>query len=598
MNLSDQRLRDIVESYFDQELQPGLLEQLETRVLKGGDWLFREGDAGDSLYFLVRGRLQAWAGVDGADPRLLGEIVAGESVGEVGLISGEPRSAGIQAIRDSLLIRIDRTTFENLAKQHPALVIKLAANVGRMLQKSSSGTSASRSLKTIALLPLTDGLEIDEFGDLFTDELARQASVLVVSPDKLADLGAPVTNLPADTELPEDLRHWLSDQEDQYNFVLYRCPSGDSPWTRFAVRQSDIVLMVADAKDDPANVIWEPESLSKTNASIGRRALILLQRDRFAISDTARWLKDRQVNFHLHMEKGRKKDIQRAIRVVTGTATGLVMGGGAARGLAALGVFKALVEAGIDVDWVGGTSIGSIMAGGVAAGLSPEQAIDVSRKSFKGGKPFSDFTIPVISLLRGNRMKRLLEIHLAYQIEDLVLPYYCVSTNLSRGVKNIHEHGSLVDAIRASAALPGVLPPAVVNGELAIDGAILDNLPVDIMKQKPVGTVIAIDFSAPVPAQVDYAETPSPWAILRGRWLPFARRYRVPGLTSIILKATEAGTQEEVRRHGAMADLLIDPQVRRFGMTDVKSFDAIVQAGYERGCELLEGRSRSEIDGR
>src|SRR5210317_1052875 len=183
MNLSDQRLRDIVESYFDQELQPGLLEQLETRVLKGGDWLFREGDAGDSLYFLVRGRLQAWAGVDGADPRLLGEIVAGESVGEVGLISGEPRSAGIQAIRDSLLIRIDRTTFENLAKQHPALVIKLAANVGRMLQKSSSGTSASRSLKTIALLPLTDGLEIDEFGDLFTDELARQASVLVVSPD-------------------------------------------------------------------------------------------------------------------------------------------------------------------------------------------------------------------------------------------------------------------------------------------------------------------------------------------------------------------------------------------------------------------------------
>jgi NTE family protein len=208
--------------------------------------------------------------------------------------------------------------------------------------------------------------------------------------------------------------------------------------------------------------------------------------------------------------------------------------------------------------------------------------------SFKTGKPFGDFTLPVISLLRGNRMKRLLYQYLDYQIEDLALPYFCVSTNLGRGVKNIHEEGSLVNAIRASAAMPGVLPPAVVNGELAVDGAVLNNLPVDIMQQKPVGQIIAIDFSAPVPSKVDYEETPSPWAILRGRWLPISRRYRVPGLSSIILKSTEAGTQDQVRRNGAMADLLIDPQVRRFGMTDVKSFEHIVQAGYDRARELLK----------
>ncbi|MCP4045249.1 MAG: hypothetical protein GY732_04580 [Gammaproteobacteria bacterium] len=185
-------------------------------------------------------------------------------------------------------------------------------------------------------------------------------------------------------------------------------------------------------------------------------------------------------------------------------------------------------------------------------------------------------------------MKRLLHQYLDYQIEDLALSYFCISTNLGRGIKNIHEEGSLVNAIRASAAMPGVLPPAVVNGELAVDGAVLNNLPVDIMRQKPVGQIIAIDFATPVPSKVDYEETPSPWAILRGRWLPFSRRYRIPGLSSIILKSTEAGTQEQVRRNGAMADLLIDPQVRRFGMTDVKSFEAIVQAGYDRARELLK----------
>lgn len=593
MNLFDQRVRKIVESYFDQEMHPGLLEQLETQVVIGGEWLFKEGDAGDSLYFLVRGRLQAWVGANSQSPdtqaQLLSEIVPGESVGEVGLISGEPRSAGIQAIRDSLLIRIDRASFENLAAQHPALVLKLAANVGRMLQKRNSKTSpSSRSLKTITLLPLSGSQQISKYCDEFTDKLSKQASMLMVTQDNLAELSAPVTSLQGNEELPESLRHWLSDQEDQHTYVVYRCPAGDNPWTQFAIRQSDIVLMVADAEEGPASVIWEPEERTSSNTSIGRRALILLQKDRFTISNTAAWLKGRQLNFHLHMEKGREEDVQRAVRIVTGTATGLIMGGGAARGLAALGVFKALVEADIKIDWVGGTSIGSIMAAEVATGWAPDLAITRARKSFKDGKPFSDFTIPVISLLRGNRMKRLLKVHLDYQIEDLYLPYFCVSTNLGRGIKNIHEQGSLIGAIRASAAMPGILPPAVVEGELAIDGAILDNLPVDIMQQKPIGTTIAVDFSAPVQAQVDYAEVPSPWAILRGRWLPFSRRFRIPGLTSILLKSTEAGTQEEVRRNGALADLLIDPQVRRFGMTNVKAFDDIVKAGYERAVELLE----------
>lgn len=591
MNSTDQKIRTIVESYFDQELHPRLLAELKTQVLKGGEWLFREGDAGDSLYFLVRGRLQVWAGANNPDPkhkpRLLGEVVPGDSVGEVGLISDKPRMAGIRAIRDSLLIRIDRAGFESLAEQHPALLMKLAANVGSLLQ-ARTAAPVSRSLKTISLLPLMSGPQISMYFDEFCEELSAQSSVLVVSPDNLAELDAPVSDLDQDDILPDRLTHWLSDQEDEYDFVLYRCPPGNSPWTRFAIRQSDIVLMVADASEDPASVVWEPEGNVGSDTSVGRRALVLLQDDRLVINNTRRWLKNRQLNFHLHMEKGYRKDVQRAVRVVTGTATGLVIGGGAARGLAALGVFKALTEAGIDIDWVGGTSIGSIMAGGVAAGLTPEQAIENSRLSFKIAKPFSDFTFPVISLLRGNRMKRLLYKYLDYQIEDLALPYFCVSTNLGRGIKNIHEDGSLVNAIRASAAMPGVLPPAVVNGELAVDGAVLNNLPVDIMHQKPVGRIIAIDFSAPLASKVDYTETPSPAAILGGRWLPFMRRYRVPGLVSIILKSTEAGTREQVRRNGAIADLLINPPVRGFGMTDVKSFEKIVQAGYDRTRELLE----------
>ncbi|MCH8057302.1 MAG: patatin-like phospholipase family protein, partial [Proteobacteria bacterium] len=481
MNTTDQKVRSIIESYFDQELNPQLLEQLETRVLRGGEWLFRQGEEGDALYFLVRGRLQAWIEPEdtSGQPRLLGEIVPGESVGEVGLISGDPRTAGIQAIRDSLLIRIDRRSFASLAERHPALVLKLAGNVVKWYRLSMSKTApAARLLKNITLLPLSDSTKITQFCDEFAQQLAAQATTVYVSPETLSAQGASVAQLKAGEELPDRLKSWLWDLEDQYDFVLYRCHAGDSPWSLFAVRQSDIVLMVADADTDPEDVVWEPQILSIQGTMVGRRALFLLQRDRHAIRNTARWLEGRHLNFHLHIQSGLASDVQRAVRIISGKATGLVLGGGAARGLAALGVYQALVEAGIEIDWVGGTSIGAIMAAAVAMGWSPDVAIRNSRQAFKVGKPFSDFTIPVLSLLRGKRMKRLLKVHLDHLIEDLPLPYYCVSTNLGRGTRNIHESGSLVDAIRASGAMPGIFPPVVVEQELAVDGGILDNLPV------------------------------------------------------------------------------------------------------------------------
>lgn len=596
MKITDPKVRGIIERYFEQSLDDSALANFSTRTLPGGDWLFHQGDAGDSLYFLVRGRLQVWVNAAADEgPLLVGEVTPGESVGEVSLLSDEPRSAGIRAIRDSLLIQINRAAFTRLAESHPSMVMKLASNVATLLQRRTGGKkSASRNVRTICLLPLTPGEAVKHYCAELVEALSAQERTVDLSPASLQGLGAPsfdsnTLESVSSQPLPDALGHWLSDQEDQYDLVVYRCSVQDSAWSRFAQRQSDIILEVAEADAEPpvqreaATATQQPDE-----ASTATRALVLLQNDRLAIRDTARWLDAGHYRFHLHMEKGSAADVARAARVLTGNAIGLVLGGGAARGMAALGAFQALHEAGIPVDWVGGTSIGSIMAAQVSLGWSPEEAIANSRAAFHDGKPFSDFTIPVISLLRGKRMKQLLNRYLDYQIEDTALPYYCVSTNLGRGVKNIHTRGSMVNAICASAALPGVIPPAIVDSELTVDGALLDNLPVDIMQQNPVGRIIAVDVSSRVDKKVAFKEMPSPWAILRGRWLPFAKRYSVPTLTTLMLKATEIGTLEHIRKHGEMADLLIDPPVRRFGMMDTKSFDLIVQAGYDRTRELLK----------
>lgn len=580
MNETERKIRHIVEGYFG-VVDDELVAAFDRIELRGGDWLFREGDRGEGLYFLVRGRLQAWAGI-GDKARLLGEVVPGDSVGEAGLLTGAPRSAGIRAIRDSLLIRLDKVRFEALAARHPPMVMKLASHVADLMQRNIAGTANSqRSYSTLCLMRLHDTPRVRDSVEALAASLCGGRRGLALGRRRLESAGAP-GGLREDGSLSEELRIWLADREDEHDVLLYLCDAEDTAWTRFALRQSDMTLWMADGGESPLTTPGE-----RALAPSGAQALVLHHGSEAVTGGASAWLDERSVDFHLHLRDGEAGDRRRLERILSGDALGLVLGAGAVRGLAELGVYKAMVELGVPVDWVGGSSIGSIVGGGIARGWDPDHAIDMARESFVKGKPFSDYTVPVISLIRGRRMVRLLRKHLDVDIEDLPIPYFCVSSRLDRGEVHVHEHGNLVEAIRASAALPGVLPPAVVNSELVVDGAVLNNLPVDIMLQKPVGRIVAIDVSYQGTRKVDFEETPSSWAVLRSRWLPFGQRYRVPGLATLILRSTEIGTLIQSRQRGAAADLLVTPPVRQFGMTDVKAFDAIVQVGYETGLDQL-----------
>jgi len=590
---TDRRVLHTLEQYFGIEIhdEHPLLEQVETRLLAGGDWLMHQGDAGDSLYFLVRGRLQAWAEdrEGNRKGRFLNEIVPGDSVGELSLLTGAPRTVGIQAIRDSLLIRIDREAFETLAHEHPALVLRLAANVATLLQsKNSRARPSTRNLKAISILPLDETPRTADFCRRFTGQLRKEGATLSLAADGLGKHGAPVNTISEGETVPQGLVHWLHDQEDRHRFVIYQCSADNLAWSRFALRQSDMVLFIGDASMEPRARAWEKQLEESAGAAIARRMLVMLQpQSTEPIKNTADWLEDRHIDFHVHVREDKPDDTGRVARIVSGSALGLVLAGGAARGFAHLGVYRAMTELGLPVDWIGGTSLGGIMAAALASPRTTDEAVELARTSFVKGKPFSDFTIPLMSLIRGNRMERLLQKHLDYQIEDLPIPFYCVSCHLDTGTMKVHESGYLPDAVRASAAIPGIIPPAVVDSRLTVDGAVINNLPVDIMQQKPVGTIVAVDISAAGKHEVDYASLPSPWAVLRGRYLPFTRKHRVPALSTIMLKATELGTLERVRALGQQADLLLAPPVRKFGMTEVKSFDRIVQAGYEHAMTEL-----------
>ena len=557
-------------------------------ALFGGHWLFRQDAPSDALYLLLDGQLEAWA-ESAAGPRLLGVLGPGEWVGEAGALSGRPRSAGVRAARDSRLLRLDRANLGQLCRVQPELALELAAAVAERLHCNSlPPRDPHRPRGALALMPLDAGPRIRTFVAELSHRIQRQSESLWVERDRLRELGAPREwreHLQAgDPALPR----WLADRERAGQRLVFVGEPDDAAWTGFCLRQSDRVLRVADAASPsgphPLETLLAPLEAAPGQ---GRLLLLLLHPGSDALLPTARaWLQDRQVDTLLHLRIAHTPDFERLLRVLNDTATGLVLGGGAARGFAHLGVYRALIEAGEPVDFVGGSSIGAILGAAIAKGWSPDAAIAHAREAFVQGRPFSDYTLPLVAMLRGARMEALLRSHLPGLIEDLPLPFYCVSSNLASGALNLHRSGELWRALRASAALPGVLPPAVIDGELAVDGAVLDNLPVEWMRSQPVGHITAVDLGNRRRRQVQYAEVPGP---LRQLWLRLrGRPAQVPGLASVVLKSMELGSAVRMERQAASVDRLLRPPVQRFGMTDVRAFDAIVDAGYRHAIEALQ----------
>jgi predicted acylesterase/phospholipase RssA/CRP-like cAMP-binding protein len=578
---SDRRLREIAHRFFgirDAAAFDALLGDLELVRVPGGSWLFRENDLGDSLFLIVRGRLQVWREAErdeaGDGARLLGELSAGDSVGEVALLAGGTRSASVRAIRDSLLLRMDRERFERLVLAHPALGLELTRQMAvRLRDRTAARPDMTRGLENIAVLPIGEGRAVRGFAAALAKALERLGSALHVDAEDAGDRGEAA------------LAEWVHEQETRHRFLVLEAEPRRSSWTQVCRRQADVQLVVADAAEPIAAEPWG--GVGRDDPGAARRVLVLLHAGQ-DVSGSAGWLDAVEASELHHLRaSSMDRDLARLARVLAGEALGLVLGGGGARGFAHIGVFRALREAGIEVDRVGGSSIGAVFAATLALDWSVEKIEEVAREAFVEEKPFGDYTIPLVSLIAGRRLNRLVLEHFDRDIEDLPLPYFCTSSQLDSGGLNVHERGALWRAIRASVALPGILPPAVIDRRLSIDGGILNNLPVDVMRSRSAGRVLAVDLSAQMDRTVDYEDLPTALSLLRSRAIPGRERSRLPNIVSLIMKSSLVGSAAHTRAMREQADLLLNPPVAGYGLMDVSSFDRLVEVGYQHARERI-----------
>jgi NTE family protein len=562
-----QRLRalPLLEGVGDATLKR-LLAQATWFGLPGGTTLRRDSENEGALYLVVTGCLGVFVEGDDGERRLTSHVPAGETVGVTALLTGEEYQSHLVALRDTELLRISREGFELLVGRYPRVMLAMMRIMARRLQEATRGAREGSRPKTFAIVPLQEGL-----GD---EQIAQQLC------EALVEMGSKAAVL--DIAASEQSADWFNGFEAAHDVVIYRGDAPHTAWTHLCVRQADRIMLLARADRPLSDRPWR----AGKERVCGLPELLLLHANsgggplqaRFAVING---LYER----HHHIRLGRAEDVRRLTRFIAGRAVGLVLGGGGARGLAHIGVVKALVEAQVPFDYLGGVSMGAIIAAGMAAEWSIDEMIERMRDVFVVKKPLSDYTLPLIALVRGKKVSTLLRTHFGdMRIEELPRPFFCVSSDLTTG--HIHEHrsGYLWRCLRASVALPGILPPVTQRGHLLVDGGVMNNLPVDIMRARNAGPLIASDVTGEVDMSVRdsrYGERPV-WRLL------WQRMRGVPSIVDILMRSGTVGSEAQRRLVREQADYLFEPPLPGLEPLDWKQFDRAIEEGYEHARMMIE----------
>jgi NTE family protein len=511
--------------------------------LPAGHLLFEAGSDPDGVYLLASGRLGVKTSLK---PGLTAEIERGELVGEAGWLLGTSRSATVVALRDSELLLIPNAELERIAARSTHFSLALARLCARRLRHSNRQEYRPKRAHIFALVP--NGIELD---------VADLATRLV---DELSKSGR--TELVWDARATTHTASWFNRIEEINDFVVYVANWAASGWTRQCCRQADVILMAAPAG---GSVMPWPAGIAEAAMARGARVeLALVHQGGIDPGSSARWLKTLPVTSHHHIVE--PADLGRVARLLMRRGVGLVLSGGGARGFAHLGIIRALREAKVPIDFLGGASIGAIIAAGVAMGWSDEEMQLRYRRSFVDTNPVNDYTFPFLALTRGKKVSRLLEREYGGAlIEDLRFPYFCVSANLTTGRLFEHRKGCLAHALRASVAIPGVMPPVFHDDGVLVDGAAINNLPVDVMQGHAPGFVIGCD----VGADRNFGE-------------------RRVNILEVLMHAGMINSTASERAQRDLADVLMKPLLPNTGLLNWQAFDRAIQAGYDYARRALD----------
>lgn len=532
--------------------------------LPGGRQLFLEGERSEAFYLVISGRLIV-VRRRGDEEAVLGYIRAGEPVGEMSLLSDTPHSASVFALRDTEVLALPRPAFERLLHESGDFASALARAVLARSREAQSGFRRA-SPRVFALIASSPSIDIE-----------RRARALA---EAIGRLGPRVRLLGED-----DADHaFLSfeAQENACDFVLLTARMGDTGWFRFVLRHADRFFVFA-RRDARAH---DKIPLSPSDESPARRFRLVdlvMAHEGAPAGGVREWAEAVEADRVFHWTDDRSVD--RLARVIAGRSVGLVLSGGGARAYAHIGAVRALRERGVPIDFLAGASMGAIVAACVAMNWGDGEIERRIRDAFVSSNPLGDHVLPVVALTRGALVEERLARHFGDAlIEDLKTPFFCVSSELTRGNLRIHQAGSVRRALRASISLPGILPPVVDDDALLVDGAVMNNFPADLMSTRHRGLTIGVDVAEE--GTIRAADFDNPPGFFR--WVRRNGFRSAPPIISLLMRAA---TAREGGKGGANpADIMVTPKVAGVELRDWKKFETAVADGYRSMNDALDAR--------
>ncbi|HEX2895416.1 MAG TPA: DHA2 family efflux MFS transporter permease subunit [Marmoricola sp.] len=514
-------------------------------TVPAGTWLIREGDPPGSAYVVRRGRLEI--DLAGTTVRELGP---GEVIGELALLTGEVRSAGVRARRDSTVIEVPREAFEHVLAADAAASRTMLSQIADRLRTAGGPPEVSRAAqpKVIAVVGMHPGSGADQVAHL----LGRRLSVH----HRTATPGV------VDHEGLERAER----DHDRVVLVAEHAAGGDPGWWEFCVRQADAVVLVAQA-DAPT-----PTPITPAPA---RRPDVVLLGGGAGPDRRSAWVEATDAWQLTVVDGDPEAGLRPLADRLAGRALGLTLAGGGARAFAHIGVLRELEEAGLQVDRVSGSSVGAIIAGLHAHGLSGDDLDEVCYAEFVRRRPFGDWTLPIQSMARGRRMHEALVRAFGDAVfEGLPRQLHTVSTDLITRARHVHRRGSVADAVMASARLPVLFAPVPHDdGRLLADGGILDNLPVDLLTERDEGPVLAVNISMGGSGNGSRSRTGRP---------------RVPALGETLLRTMMIGSGGAVAAARAQGAWVVTPPTLGVGLLEFHQLDRMIDAGRAAARVLLE----------
>ncbi|MDX6226035.1 MAG: hypothetical protein QOE64_2411, partial [Frankiales bacterium] len=519
-----------------------LAKAARTVAVPAGEVLFEEGTKADSLYIVKTGRLEVVR-----DGQVVDEVTRGGVVGELGLLTGEPRAATVRGRRDSELIRVARTSFTKAVGSNADAAHALATDLARRLQIGDAGAPrGSQRPRLIAIAPAVDGPTPVAFvADLLVRGLQQHVDVVV----------------PGQVSTRE-----LEQLERDHDAVVLVATSPGS-WRDTCLRQADRVVLVAGSGDEPPHrplMVGERDAELLLLGAEPTREVI----DRWEVATTpARVIVSGLDGQQLDAVTRRLAD------QLTGRSVGLVLTGGGARALAHIGVIAELLDAGVQIGRVAGCSMGAYIGGLLAMGLGPDEIDARVYEEYVRRNPAGDYTLPRHALTSGRRGYAMLERSFGdLDVEALPRQFTTTAVDLYRRELVVLSTGKLKDVVAGSIALPGISPPHVLGDRVLVDGGVLDNSPVSPLLARDEGPVI-------LSSVLDPGGTAAP-----ARTGPPRR----PPVVETVLRAMTTGSAAATRHAHENASLVITPAGRGVGLLEFHQIDRMVEAGRAAARAALE----------